>query len=288
MQRISRILIGIALLTASIVLIGLYISRDQSLSRLQQQGTIRIGYAIEPPYAFVEPNGEISGIFPVVAVRLTDKLKIARVEWVQTHFDALIPGLESGRFDVIAAGMYITRERANRVAFSEPLLHVQQGLLVLQGNPKRILSYQEAVSRADIRLAVLAGSIEETLLQQLGVPESQIIVVPDALTGRAAIEAGVVDGLALSAPSIRWMAISDELGHTTLAEPFEQPAPSLTQSNGYPAFAFRTDDRQLLAAWNAALTGFVGGDEYLQVMEEFGFSATELPGAITTEEILNQ
>jgi polar amino acid transport system substrate-binding protein len=285
---IYRVMIGLIALSVSAILVGLWVARDQSLAEQQRDGTIRIGYAIEPPYALLKPGGEVSGAFPAAARRLAKELGIERIEWIQTDFDALIPGLDSGRFDVIAAGMYITRERAQRVAFSEPLLHVQQGLLVRAGNPLKLSSYQEAVSRPDVRLAVIAGAVEERLLRRMGIPENRIVVVPDASTGRVAVESGVVEGLALSSPTIRMMAARDELGQTTVAQPFEQPAPAFTQENGYAAFAFRTADRQLLAAWNTALRSFIGSPEHLQLMTEFGFSEAELPGPMTMEEILAQ
>lgn len=285
---IYRVLIALIALSTLTIMVGLWVARDQSLDKRRRDGTIRIGYAIEPPYALIEPGGEVSGTFPAVARRLANELGIERIEWIQTDFDALIPGLEAGRFDVIAAGMYITRERAQRVAFSEPLLHVQQGLLVRAGNPQQLTSYQEVVSRPDVRLAVIAGAVEEMLLRRMGMPEHRIVVVPDASTGRVAVESGVVDGLALSSPTIRMMAARDELGQTTVAQPFEQPDPAFTQRNGYAAFAFRTADRQLLAAWNTALRSFIGSPEHLQLIAEYGLSEAELPGSMTMEEILAQ
>ncbi|NTV64582.1 MAG: ectoine/hydroxyectoine ABC transporter substrate-binding protein EhuB [Oscillochloris sp.] len=287
MRHSSYLMISLITLAASGLLLGLWHFRDQSLAERQRDGTIRIGYAIEPPYALLKPGGQVSGVFPEVARQLTSELGIQQVEWIQADFDALIPGLEAGRFDVIAAGMYITRERAQRVAFSEPLLHVQQGLLVRAGNPLELSSYQEAVSRPEVRLAVIAGAVEEGLLRRIGVPEGQIVVVPDASTGRAAVENGVADGLALSSPTICIMAARDELGQTTVAQPFEQPDPAFAQGNGYAAFAFRMADRQLLAAWNIALRSFVGSPEHLQLMVEFGLSEAESPGSITTAEILS-
>lgn len=288
MQRAPRMMIALLALAALATLVGLWSARDRSLSDLQQADTIRIGYAVEPPYAFIAPGGDVSGEFPTVARRLARDLGISQVEWVQADFDALIPGLETGRFDVIAAGMYITPERAQRVAFSEPLLHVQQGLLVQAGNPKQLASYQEAVRRADVRLAVIAGAVEEAMLRRLGVPEGQIVLVPDASTGRAAVTSRVVDGLALSAPTIRWMAAEDALAGTAVAQPFVQPDVAVTRGIGYAGFAFRPDDGQLLRAWNAAQRAFVNSPEHRRIMASFGFVEAELPGSITTAEVLAQ
>jgi polar amino acid transport system substrate-binding protein len=116
---------------------------------------------------------------------------------------------------------------------------------------------------------------------------SQIVRVPDALTGRVAVETGVVDGLALSAITIRWMTLQDQLGRTEMAQPFEQENLTQYQYLGYGAVAFRQEDKQLRIAWNTALKDFIGSPEHLNLMNTFGFSLQELPGMVTTQEILS-
>jgi len=287
MQQRRVMIIGGALLLAVAALIawGVFARRDQSFARLQRANVIRIGYAVEAPFAFLEA-GEVTGAFPELAKRIADALGIARIEWVQTDFDALIPALESGRVDVVAAGLFITKERAQRVAFSEPAIHVQQGLLVQQGNPRNLHSYQAAASRTDVSIAVIAGAVEETILRQMGVPDAQIIVVPDALTGRAAVKSGQAGGLALSAPTIRWMARRSPQTLTEMAAPFEQPDLPFLTKIGYAAFAVRQADRRLLSAWNRAMSDLMQRPDYAALITAFGFAEAELPGTITTAEIL--
>lgn len=276
-------LVAVAVSVAAVVH---YAGRDRSLTRLRQAGVIRVGYAVEAPYAFVGANCQVTGEFPEVAKRLAARLGIRRVEWVQTEFDALIPDLESGRFDVLAAGMFITPERAARIAFSEPLLRVRQGLLVRGGNPRRIHSYRDALHRPELKIAVLAGSFEEGLLRQMSIPGRQLVAVPDARTGRLAVESGIADGLALSAPTLRWMTREDHRGTTELAEPFEQPVPA--RGSSLCAFGFRKEDRQLRAAWNGVLQPFVASNEHLAILSSFGFSRLALPGALTTNEVVGR
>lgn len=277
-------------LTSLVVLTGallFFAPHDQSLQRLQRSNTIRIGYALEAPYSF-RVAGEVTGEFPEMARLVVAELGIRQIEWIQTDFDLLITELEAGRFDVIAAGMYITKARAARVAFSTPLLHTQQGLLVRTGNPKRIYAYQQAYHEQMLKFAVIAGSIEEVLLPRIGLLADQIVVVPDARTGRTAVESGLVDGLALTSPTIRWMARHEGLDETTVAQPFIQPPAALMTDLNYCAFAFRKADQQLLAAWNNALQPLINSEAHLQLIEQFGFTQAELPGRMTTEEILAQ
>lgn len=259
--------------------------QDRSLTRLREKGVIRIGYAVEAPYAFLKGGGRVTGESPEVARRIVARLGLGRVEWCQMEFGSLLAGLESGRFDVVAAGMFITPERARRVAFSEPTFHVQQGLLVARGNPRQLHAYEQAQAQAEIRVAAIWGSVEEALLRRLGVPEARLIRVPDALAGRVAVESGVADALALSSPTIQWMALQEQLGKTEMARPFVPAELARRERLGYGGFVFRKRDRQLQSAWNAELRAFIGSPEHRQLLAEFGFSAGELPGSITTAEI---
>lgn len=265
---------------------GLLLS-DRSLTRFQQDGVLRIGYAVEAPYAFLKHGGEVTGESPEVAKRIAARLGIRQLEWRQLEFGSLLAALESGRLDVIAAGMFITPERAQLVRFSEPTFHVKQGLLVPKGNPRQLHSYQDILPLTDLTIAVLDGSVEEALLRQMGLPEHRFVRVPDALAGRVAVETGVAGGLALSSPTLQWMALREQLGKTELAQPFAPPEQARHARLGYGAFAFRRQDRQLYSAWNAALKTFIGSPEHLKLITEFGFTAAELPGQARTAEILS-
>ena len=284
--------VGLAVCAVALALAAawLLLSRpwDQSLARLLETGVIRIGYANEAPFAFLRPDGEVSGHTPELARRVVERLGIRHVEWRVTEFNALIGELEDGHIDVIAAGMFITAERAQRVQFSEPIFHVGQALLVAKGNPKGLHSYADALGRPEVRLAALAGAVEATLLEQLGLPASQRVLMPDVATGRAAVETGLVDGLALTTPSIDWMVRQDRSGKTERASPFSQTLPRELGGHGYGAFAFRKEDRALLDAWNTQQAELLRDREFQVLIEEFGFSRNELPGSARTREILAQ
>lgn len=250
--------------------------------------TIRIGYAVEAPYAFLSADGQVTGESPEVAKRIAARLGIRRIDWIQTSFDALIPALESHRIDVVAAGMFITPERGRRVAFSAPAFHARPALLVRKGNPRRQSSYQDAIADPEAKVAVIAGAIEETLLGRMGLPQARTVVVPDALTGRIAVATGLADGLALSAPTIRWMTRNDSDSGTEMAEPFAPPPPALVKGLGYGGFAFRKQDAALRQAWNAAMAELIASAEHRELVAGFGFTADELPGSVTTEELLTR
>lgn len=284
----KRLLIALLIMlgVTGIIVLVLNIEWDQSLNRYRKNGSIRIGYAVEAPYAFVTETGVVTGESPEVAKYIVKQLGVAQIDWVQSDFDSLIPKLESGEIDVIASGMFITAERAEKVNFSQPTFHVQQALLVLEGNPKNIHSYQQIEQYSSIKIAVLSGSFEEKIIENYRISDSQILIVPNASAGYQAVADGRVDGMALSSPTINWTVLHDPENRFESAKPFTQPNFASFEKTGYGGFAFRKNETQLLKAWNNVEAGFIGSPEHLALIAPFGFSGDELPGSITTDDIL--
>lgn len=252
---------------------------DDSLSQARQAGVIRIGYAVEAPYAFLTPEAEVTGEAPEIARIIASRLGIPRVEWRLAEFGDLIDGLEAKQFDVIAAGMFITPESERRVSFSQPTFQATAGLLVRKGNPLALHSYSDILQNNSSRIAVLNGSAEEAELLQLGFPNEQLVHVPDASAGRSAVTSGRADALALSAPTIRWMVRHPIAGQTEMADPFHVETGNAPSQPGRGAFVFRKDSLELSRAWNAELAGFIGSDEHRRVLSTFGFTNSELAPA---------
>ena len=288
--RAVWLFLGLALLAAASIGFWWFTApspREGTLARIEREGVIRVGYAVEAPYAFLDARGELTGEEVEVARMVVKNLAIPRIEWRQTEFGSLIPQLEEGRFDAIVAGMYITPERARRVKFSEPTFRVREALLVRTGNPHRLHAYEDVRKDTRLKIAAVDGSIEESMILGAGVPEAQILIVPDALTGRVAVESGLAAGLALSSPAIHFMARQNALGLTEVAEPFEQRGPTGRGRESFGAVAFRTGDGDLCGAWNRQLKAIVGSEAHRRLMAQFGFTKGELPSGATSAEILS-
>ena len=138
------------------------------------------------------------------------KMGITQVDGVLTEFGSLIPGLKAGRFDIIAAGMFVNPARCNEIAFSEPSYGIGQAMLVPAGNPKGIADYATFAANGDLKLAVMAGAVEAGYANDAGVGLTQVVSLPDQASLVAAVQAGRADGAALTALSIADMAAKAE------------------------------------------------------------------------------
>lgn len=193
-----------------------------------------------------------------------------------TPYESMIPGLEAGRWDVIAAGLFMKESRCAAVAYSEPVIVSTESFGVPDGNPENITTIQDVLDNGDLKIAVLTGGFEEGILKTAGVPDGQQVLVKDARSGTEAVAAGRADAFLLPTLSLRELAETDSSFEVT--EPIED-APR-TGSGA----AFRKQDTELLDAYNAELAEFKQTDEFREILEGWGFDPDVVEG-VTAEEL---
>lgn len=255
---------------------------ENTLERIQRQGVVKVGYANEAPYAYMDSEQQrLTGEAPEILRVIMKELGVDEVEGVLTEFGSLIPGLKAGRFDVIAAGMYITPERCEQAAFSNPTYGIGEGFIVAAGNPKQLHGYEDVVKDSSVNLGVVAGTVERGYARDMGVPDERVTVFPDPPSAIAGVASGRVDayaGTSLTVGDLLAKSTGDKLER---AEPFTDPVINGESVRGYGAFVVRNEDTELLNAINAELARFIGTDAHLELVEPFGFGETELPGDVT-------
>ncbi|WP_068638892.1 ectoine/hydroxyectoine ABC transporter substrate-binding protein EhuB [Thauera butanivorans] len=246
---------------------------ETTLERIQREGSIRVGFANEAPYAYATTSGELTGESPTVFRHIMKQLGVGKVEGVLTEWGALIPGLKAGRFDAIVASMYITPKRCKQVLFANPTYGVGDALVVRKGNPDGIHTYADAASSGK-KLAFVAGTAEIEHGQLAGMTRQQQMIVPDFAAAVAAVKAGRVSAAAFNAMAAGELAGKDEA--IERAEPFTFTHEG-KRYRGEGSFAFRLEDTELRDAVNRELARFVGTEEHLAMVKAFGFDASNLP-----------
>lgn len=237
-----------------------------SLDEITQNSSIRIGYANETPFAYTETDGRVTGESPEIAKIIFEGMGIKKVDGVLTEWGSLIPGLRAGRFDVIAAGMYITPARCKQVLFTDPHYALPDTLLVASGNPKKLHSYADVAKDPTVKLAIMAGTVNLAYARDSGVKDEQILQVPDTTAQLQAVRAGRADAAVGTQLTMKGLAAKG--GEKVEAVSSFTDDPSHT---GYGALAFRPEDKDLRDAVNAELQKWLGSEEHLKTVEPFGF-----------------
>ena len=85
-----------------------------------------------PPYEYME-DGKIVGIDAEIGAAIAEKLgKELVIENVD--FDSLIPGVQTGKYDFVMAGMTVTEDRKEQVNFSQTYATGVQVIIVKEGS----------------------------------------------------------------------------------------------------------------------------------------------------------
>jgi polar amino acid transport system substrate-binding protein len=251
---------------------------ETTLQRIQRTGEVRIGYANETPFAYTTPDGTVTGESPEIAKKVFAKLGVKKVDAVLTEWGSLIPGLRAGRFDVIAAGMYVTPERCKQVAFANPQYQIQDTLLTLKGDPKGLDSYASVAKQPDTKLAVMAGSVELGYARESGVKDSQLLQVPDTNAQLQAVRARRADAAAGTALTMKGLASKTDGQLEAVPKFVDDP-----KHTGYGALAFRPEDTDLRDAVNKQLAAWLGTPDHLKTVAPFGFDKSNISTKTTAE-----
>ncbi|MDX1466252.1 MAG: ectoine/hydroxyectoine ABC transporter substrate-binding protein EhuB [Halomonas sp.] len=262
---------GSALMAVNlVVLLATSGLQADSLEEIQQRGEIRIAVADERPYGYLNAEGKALGAGPEVALRIMEELGIEKVDWIETEFKNLIPGLEKGKFDMAAAEMAILPERCKRVLFSDPNTSYGEGLLVLASNPNRIRSYEDFIERPDtIRIAFQAGTVQEDMFEALGIDPDRIVKVERPQDGLEAIIRGRADAFAATGLTVASM---EDMSPLVEAEfDFVDPVIDGREVRYFGGFAFPRDAEDLRDAVNEALRDEKRNGEWQQTLTRYGF-----------------
>ncbi len=254
-----------------------------TLERAQAEGKVRVGFAREAPYAYRDPaTGRVTGEAPEVARHLLAGLGITQVESILTEPETLIPGLQAGRFDLIA-GLSIRPQHCAEVRFSNPTYQVGEAMVVRGGNPGKLHSFEDVAARRRSTLGVVAGSVELDHARAAGIPAERILFFPGLPSAVAGVATGRVDGAAGSRLTLRKLVAQAKAGTVELARPFQEPRKAGNPVRSYGAFAFRKRDAAFVAAINARLADFIGSPEHAALVAPFGFTPADLPGKVSTD-----
>jgi polar amino acid transport system substrate-binding protein len=146
-----------------------------------------------PPYSDITADGTPDGYLPSLTAAVFAELGVEDLCPELTTFDAMIPGLQAGRFDVLPGGLNITEERCEQILFSQPVTLQYEALGVPAGNPASLSDYASIAADPSLTLAVFSGSSQEAFALAQGVSSDQLLTVPDSQSGVEAVEVGRAD-----------------------------------------------------------------------------------------------
>lgn len=234
------------------------------LARLQAAKKVRVGFANQPPFSALNPDGSVTGVAPTISKQIMTKLGVPQMEGVIATYGELVPGMQAGRWDFISASLTINKQRCSQVKFSDPIVFDGTAIVSLKGalpNPPKLLS---EIVRDKTVIGVQSGGANSRAALAGGIDQANMLQFPN--------DAAVIDGLIAKRIQVAFGSYSSlkiAYGMRNLDVVVTYPVPD-GPANG-SGCAFRPDDADLYAAYQRELRAMKASGEYQQTIKQFGF-----------------
>jgi len=227
---------------------------------------MKFAWIAEAPFGFADKDGSPSGCDVALARHVFARLD-EPFEPVETKFGELLDGLQDGRWEV-TVGLFVTPQRAERAAFTQPIWALRDGLLVAQHDVGVIDGYR-SLAKLGGKLAVLHGQVQHQTARCIGIAEDAIVVLCDFAEAAAAVLAGQVGANSSVERSHREHIA--RLPGTSLAC---VPVPASEKPAAPGAFACRSCETA--SRLDTVLRDFLGTPEHAALLASFGVSTEEI------------
>ncbi|MDR5655172.1 transporter substrate-binding domain-containing protein [Ruixingdingia sedimenti] len=161
-------------LSAAVLALGAGMGMAQQVVRIGTEGAY-------PPYNMINDRNEVDGFERELGDELCKRAGLT-CEWVVTDWDSIILNLNSGNYDAIMAGMSVTAERKESIAFT-------QGYF-----PPAASAYAGVSADADLDgvIAAQTGTIQANHVAETGATLMEFPVPEDTV---AAVRNGEADAV---------------------------------------------------------------------------------------------
>ncbi len=132
MKKILALVLALALT----VMAGMALAEEaDALKKIQERGTLIVGMEGNwSPWTYHdEKTGELTGLEVDIANLIAEGLGV-KADFQEAPWDALLAGVDAGRFDIICNGVGYTEERAKSYSFTTPYVYSNKVLVVAENN----------------------------------------------------------------------------------------------------------------------------------------------------------
>lgn len=243
----------IAMLFVSLfVVLGLTACGDDDAASGADGSALKDEYTVVSDTSFVpfefKEDGEYVGFDIDLIHAIADEAGF-KIDFETTNFDGIIPGLQTGQFDIAIAGIGITEERAEKIDYSDPYYESGLRLAVAEDND----SIDGIEDLDGLTVATRLGSTSAAFIEENigGAEANQYEQLDQAYL---AVENGSVDAILYDAPNVAYYIQTEGEGKLKMVG-------DLYQAEDY-GIAISQGNEELVEAINEALETLQENGEY--------------------------
>ncbi|PYF97273.1 glutamine transport system substrate-binding protein [Georgenia satyanarayanai] len=229
------------------------------------EGGIADTYTVASDTSFVpfefEEDGEYVGFDIDIINAIADEVGF-EVDLATTNFDGIIPGLQTGTFDIAIAGITITEDRAQTVDFTNP--YYKSGLRIgVAADNTEIQGVEDLEGK---RVASRLGSTSAAYIEE-NIEGATANTYEQLDQMYLSVEGGGSDAVLYDAPNVEYYIL-------TTGEDSLKVVGDLLEAQDYGIAVAQGND-ELLAAMNEALAGMIEDGTYAEIFEKWFGSEPE-------------
>ena len=128
-------LLALAMALMMLLTAGMALAEEpDALTKIREKGTLTIAMeGVWQPWTYHDETGALTGFDVEVGALLAEGLGV-EPEYVETAWDGILAGVDSGRFDIACNGVGYTEKRAESYTFSDIYVYTQMVLVVRDDN----------------------------------------------------------------------------------------------------------------------------------------------------------
>ena len=230
-------------------------SEPTIMDKIRESKVLKVGTdATFPPFEFKNEQGEFDGFDIDLIHAVAEELGVEKVEFVDTEFKGLIPGLQAKHFDVIASAMYITEERRETIEFSDPYFPGGLAIMVKKDNDE-IQSIDDLKGK---KVSVQIGTKSLVFLQE-NYPEIETIELEKNVEMFMELETGRAEAVVTGRPAA--LVYAKESGNVKVLDQ------ELTEE--LYGYGIRKEDEALREEINKALKSLRDKGKYQELVDKW-------------------
>lgn len=130
---------------------------EDTFSRVQTSGVLRVGYFVFEPATIVDPGSQSPrGLFVDLIEDIAKEMRW-RVEYTQVDLKNFAAGLNAGQFDLSIGATFSSPSRAGGVSFTQPLFYMGYTGVTTADQAGRFKTWAD-VDQPGVRVAIKQGS----------------------------------------------------------------------------------------------------------------------------------
>jgi polar amino acid transport system substrate-binding protein len=180
------------------------LTSQSTIEQVLQRGVLRVGMSTFVPWAMKDKQGNLVGFEIDVAKRLAQDMGV-KVEFVPTKWSGILPGLLTGKFDIIIGGMGITPERNLKVNFSIPYDYTGMSVVASKKLAKGFKSLSD-FNKPGVTIAARIGTTAAAAAKKY-IPKAKLKLFDDESQAVQELLNGRVHALIASAPLPAYQAL---------------------------------------------------------------------------------